>query len=207
MPVEDAHRDACWVLTVVGGLALTKALEQALPAINFAHWSDTNLFIFLRLFIFCSISIRFFIGASVYFQKVHIEPGHDKAPGGFPESNFVVDFASCIVHFSLLYFMAVNILDFPTEANLPLQRFFLALCAVLLYDWVWFLVSAAYSTAPRIKKWAITNTIAAAACVVDFLMFRYGPLDRTWFEIILMALILLSGIPDAVQMAKGVLPD
>jgi hypothetical protein len=85
MSAEDAHRDACWVLTVVGGMALTKALEEALPALNFSQWSNGNLILLLRLFIFCAISTRLFIGASVYFQQVHIEPGH---AAKFPESNY-----------------------------------------------------------------------------------------------------------------------
>jgi hypothetical protein len=52
MSAEDAHRDACWVLNIVGGLALTKALEEALPALNFSEWSNSNLILLLRLFIF-----------------------------------------------------------------------------------------------------------------------------------------------------------
>lgn len=204
MSAEDAHRDACWVLTVVGGLALTKALEEALPTIDFSQWSNHDGIVLLRLFIFAAISIRFFIGASVFFQKVHIEAGHET---GFPKCNYVVDFSSCIAHFSLLYFMAASITDIPTEAHLSRQRFFLALCAVLLYDWVWYLVSAAYSTAPKILKWAIPNTIAAGVCVVAYLGFRFAMIDRDWFEIVLASVILIFSIPDGVRMARGVLPD
>src|SRR5579862_2328937 len=182
MSAEDAHRDACWVLTIVGGLALTKALEEALPSINFSQWSSTNLIVLLRLFIFGAVSIRLFIGASVFFQVVHIEPGHDDPKTGYPQCNYVVDFASSVVHFSLLYFMAASILQIPAEPYLPQQRFFLALCAVLLYDWIWFGVSAAYSTAPKIKKWAVPNTYAAGICIAFYVAFRYGLIDRGWFE-------------------------
>jgi|HubBroStandDraft_5_1064220.scaffolds.fasta_scaffold06602_3 hypothetical protein len=203
MSAEDALRDACWVLTVVGGLALTKALEEALPALNFSQWSDSNLILLLRLFIFCAIGTRLFIGASVYFQQVHLEAGHASK---FPESNYVVDFACCIVHFSLLYFMAVNVRDVPAQPYLPQQRFFLALCAVTLYDWVWFLLSSAYSTARTIKKWAIPNTVTAVVYVFCFLLFRYGIIDRTWFEVSLTLATLLFSLPDGIKLKRGRLP-
>jgi hypothetical protein len=203
MSAEDAHRDACWALTVVGGLALTKALEEALPAIDFARWSNSNLILLLRLFVFCAISTRFFIGASVFFQQVHIETDHEK---NFTDCNYVVDFACCIVHFSLLYFMALNIRDFPDHPFLAQQRFFLALCAVMLYDWVWFLVSSAYSTAPIIKKWAIANTLAATVYVLCFLPFRFGMIDRIWFELFLAVSTILLSLPDGMQLKRGRLP-
>jgi hypothetical protein len=205
MSAEDAHRDACWVLTIVGGLALTKALEEALPALNFSQWSNSNLTLFLRLFIFGAISTRFFIGASVFFQQVHIEPGHADR-GNFPDCNYVVDFACCIVHFSLLYFMAANIREIPDQPYLPQQRFFLALCAVMLYDWVWFLVSSAYSTAPKIKKWALANTVAAVVYMICFVPFRFGVIDRIWFEVFLMIATVLFSLPDGMQLKKGRLP-
>jgi|ERR1700678_2390966 len=203
MSAEDAHRDACWVLTVVGGMALTKALEEALPALNFSQWSNSNLILLLRLFIFCAISTRLFIGASVFFQQVHIESGHATR---FPECNYVVDFACCIVHFSLLYFMAVNVLEIPAQSFLPQQRFFLALCAVTLYDWVWFLLSSAYSTAPTIKKWAIPNTVTATVYGLCFLLFRFGMIDRIWFEVSLMLTTVLFSLPDGIQLKRGRLP-
>jgi hypothetical protein len=188
MSAEDAHRDACWVLTIVGGLALTKALEEALPAIHFSQWSDSNFILLLRLFTFCAIASRFFIGASVYFQQVHLEPGHES---NFPESNYFVDFACCIVHFSLLYFMAASIREIPEQVYLPHQRFLLALCGVMLYDWVWFIFSSAGSTGSVIRKWAIPNTIAAAIYFLCFLMFRFGQFDRTWFELLLASVTFL----------------
>jgi hypothetical protein len=203
MSAEDAHRDACWVLTVVGGLALTKALEEALPALNFSQWNDANLILLLRLFTFCAIATRLFIGASVFFQQVHLEPGH---ASHFPECNYVVDFACCIVHFSLLFFMAVNVRDIPAQPFLPQQRFFLALCAVTLYDWVWFLLSSAYSTAPTIKKWAIPNTYTGAVYVLCFFLFRYDLIDRIWFEVSLMLTTLLFSLPDGIQLKRGRLP-
>lgn len=204
MPAEDAHRDACWVLTIVGGLALTKALETALPTIDFSQWSDKDLVVLMRLFIFGAISIRLFIGSSVYFQQVHIEPGHNSK---YPKCNYVLDFASSAVHFSLLYFMATNITDVPVATSkLTQERFFIALCAVMLYDWVWFFLSSAYSVAPAIRKWAIPNTFAFVVYVIAYVAFRYMIFDRNWFEIVLAILTLLFSIPDSIRMAEGRLP-
>jgi hypothetical protein len=189
------------VLTIVGGLALTKALEEALPAISFSQWSNSNLILLTRLFIFCAIASRLFIGSSIFFQQIHLEPGHPKG------CNYFVDFACCIVHFSLLYFMAANVRDIPELAYLPQQRFFLALCAVMLYDWVWYLLSYASDTSPIIRKWAVPNTIAAAIYICCFLMFRFGLLlDRTWFEVSCAVVTFLFSIPDGIQLNKGRLP-
>jgi hypothetical protein len=102
--------------------------------------------------------------------------------------------------------MAVNVRDVPSQPFLSQQRFFLALCAVTLYDWVWFLVSSAYSTASTIKKWALPNTFTATVYVLCFLPFRFGMIDRIWFEVSLMLTTVLFSLPDGIQLKRGRLP-
>src|SRR5713226_9333899 len=115
-------------------MSIIRAIEDTLPQISFTHWSSTTGYVFLRLAIFLVTAVRFFIGASVFFQAVHICPDHERS---YPRRNYVLDFASALIHFSILYSLAVSIGSSPTSSSiiyLSQEKFFLALCAVLLYD-------------------------------------------------------------------------
>jgi hypothetical protein len=202
MPAEDAHRDAFWVITVVGGMSLTKALEEAIPAIKY-HSPVSNTIIIARLLLFALTAVRFFIGASAFFQEVHIQSDHEQR---FPKRNYVVDFTGAIAHFSLLYLMAVNIKEVPPELNLSHQSFFLAYLSVLVFDWFWWLWSLSYSTASKIRKWAVSNSITAMICFFLFLSFRYDWIDRTGFEVLLFLATVLFSFPDVMRMARAELP-
>jgi hypothetical protein len=204
MPAEDAHRDAFWVITVVGGMSVAKAIEQFITGVSLSHWSLGVGVVILRMIVFLVIAVRFFIGASVFFQQVHIEAGHDLK---FPNRNYVIDFSSAIAHFSILYWLALGI---GTEPSSPVvlehEQFSLALCMVLLYDWVWYALSAASSCTKIIRSWATRNTLTLIPCVIAFILFFLGYIDRGWFEILQAFSILLFSFPDMVGMAKGTLP-
>ena len=43
MPVEEAHRDAFWVITVVGGMSIAKAIEDTLGAVSVSHWTARTI--------------------------------------------------------------------------------------------------------------------------------------------------------------------
>jgi hypothetical protein len=202
MPAEDAHRDAFWVITVVGGLSLTKALEEAIPAIT-SHASATNTVLISRLVLFGVTAVRFFIGASTFFQQVHIQPNHEN---NFPVRNYVVDFSFAITHFSLLYLMAAHIKELPTDAYLSHQYFFLAYLAVLIFDWLWWAGSFSFTTAPIIRKWAISNSITVVGCCLLFSSFRFDWIDRTGFEVLLVLITIFLSFPDLIRMARAELP-
>jgi hypothetical protein len=206
MSTEEAHRDAFWVITVVGGMSVARAIEDSLNALSISHWTPENAIVLSRFVVFLLTSVRFYIGASVFFQRVHIELGHGRI---FPARNYVVDFGSAIFHFSILYAVAANI---KTVAGPPFhlsdERFFLALCFMLLYDWAWYLASTPYDTARYIRKWAWYNTIAVfIPCVAIFAGLKIGVIDMEWFEILVAAWIVVSSLPDLHRMSRGVLPE
>jgi hypothetical protein len=205
VPVEEAHRDAFWVITVVGGMSIAKAIEDSLGAITIGHWTPENGVVLCRFFIFLLTSVRFYIGASVFFQTVHIQSGHEKS---FPKRNYVLDFGSAIFHFSILYILALNIKTVPAPpVYLSNERFFLALCGVLLYDWVWYLMSTPYTTGPHIMKWAWYNTVAIfLPCSLLFGAFKWQNIDRPWFEFLVAIWISISSIPDLYRMSHGEMP-
>lgn len=204
MSAEDAHRDAFWVITVVGGMSVAKAIEEFIAGISLSHWSTSNKIVVLRMMIFLVTAVRFFIGSSVFFQEVHIATDHEKQ---YPKRNYVIDFASAIAHFTVLYWLALGIRVEPlTPPVFAQEQFFLALCAVLLYDWVWFAFSIGRSTLKIIRTWAIGNTVTLVPCTIAFLLFFFGVIDRGWFEISETLLILLFSLPDMLRMGKGSLP-
>jgi hypothetical protein len=198
----EAHRDALWVVTVVGGRALTRALEECIPAISLLRWSLLSGVVTIRLFIFIVLSVRLFIGASIFFNKVHLQEDRDIA---YPRRNYVLDFTSSIFHFSVLYWMA---LQSTSAANLPRfagasEQFFYALIGVLMYDWLWWVVSIHYSARASIRKLATSNTTTGLACALLFLMFGLGSLTRGQFELALAAVVFLFGIPDMIRLTAG----
>lgn len=205
MATEDAHRDAFWVIAVVGGMSIAKAIEDSLSCISIGHWTPENAVILPRFFLFLLTSVRFFIGSNVYFQAVHLESGHQTK---FPRRNYALDFGSAIFHFSILYALAANIKMIPTPpVYISNEPFFLFLCAVLLYDWAWYFASAAYDTAPYIKKWAWFNSLAVfIPCAGLAFAFKLGVIDRSWFEISLAIWISISSLPDLINMARGEMP-
>src|SRR5579863_5045147 len=205
MPAEDAHRDAFWVSAVVGGMSITKAIEDSLGSITISHWTFENGIILPRLLLFLLTSVRFFIGSNVFFQAVHIEPGHEKT---FRHRNYALDFGSAIFHFGFLYALATTIRTIPPlPIHLLDESFFLFLCVVLLYDWAWYFVSTPYDTARCILRWAWYNTLAVfLPCSALFLIFKYGGIDRGWFEILLAGWIAITSLPDLMKMAHGEMP-
>jgi hypothetical protein len=201
MPAEEAHRDATWVLTVVGGMSITKALESLSGVAPQA--SSSNTVLLMRLLIFGFTAIRFFIGASVFFQQVHVSKEHATT---YPDRNYVVDFSFAIIHFCLLYLLATCIPYVTRETYFSRQHFFMALLAVLLYDWLWWLGSFHYSTARSIQKWAIANSVTAVFCSLVFLLFRFEYIDRSGFEVLLLICVVLFSFPDMMRMARGDIP-
>lgn len=205
MPVEEAHHDAFWVITVVGGMSITKAIEYTLGTVSIPHWTSQNGILLARFFIFLLTSVRLYIGASIFFQAVHFEPGHGTR---FVNRNYVLDFGSAIVHFSVLYLLALNIKTVPLPpVYLSNELFFLTLGGVLLYDWAWYLASTQYSTGRIIRKLAQFNTwVVFLPCVLAFATFKYWGLDREWFEFLVAVWITLASIPDLYRMKMGLLP-
>jgi hypothetical protein len=204
LAAEDAHRDALWVLTVVGGLSIVKAIDS-LESISFSEWTIQNGIILCRFFVFLLTAVRFYIGSNVFFQAVHIEAGHETK---FPSRNYVLDFGSAIFHFSILYALASAITVIPhSPARLSDEHFFLALCFMLLYDWAWYLASTSYDTAQSIQKWAWYNTLAVfLPCGAIFFGLQRGVVDRTWFEVLIAIWISISSLPDLIRMAHGKMP-
>lgn len=202
--IEEAHRDAFWVITVVGGLSVTKALEESIPVISLSNLTLQSGVIMLRLFVFLILVVRFFIGASVFFHKVHITARHSDH---FPKRNYVVDFASTIIHFSLFYWMALGVASVTGLPESPArEQFFIALSFVLLYDWAWLLMSFGYSTKSTIRYWARYNTVTLVPCLIVFIAFMLGAVDRAFFEISIAIFMFLFGLPDMIRMASGALP-
>lgn len=205
MAAEDAHRDAFWVITVVGGMSIVRAIDS-LSGISLSQWTPESGVILCRFFVFLLTAVRFYIGSNVYFQFVHIEKGHELK---FPRRNYVLDFASAILHFSILYAVARNIGSVAEPPfHLASEHFFLFLCAMLLYDWPWYMLSTVYSTAVSIRKWAAYNTFAIfLPCAVLFAAFWLGWVPRPWFELLVAGWIFISSLPDLIRMARAEMPE
>jgi hypothetical protein len=201
---EEAHHDAFWVITIVGGLSITKALEESTPKLSSIPPNHEGAVILLRLLVYLFIAIRLFIGSSAFFNEVHFNDGHAKR---FPHRSYLIDFGSTVVHFSILYAMAVQIPIGAASARFNWQEgFFITLCLVLLYDWAWVFASHAHDNKGIVTSWAVANTATLVPCLIAFILLECAVVRRLTFELLLLISIVLLGLPDMIRLNQGQLP-
>lgn len=168
MPTEEGlHKHAFWLYGVIVGLAIKEALAATVPRI-FSPPADETGAVMLeaaRLFVFLVVIIRFFLGSVYYFDCAHTGPESDEA---YPNKDYYVDFLFGLVHFIFFFAWALSIDVFVTHVKL----FPALLALILLYDWLWYLVSRRYDTHRVIKLWTWMNTAIVVVGATLYLTMR-----------------------------------
>ncbi|HEY9284805.1 MAG TPA: hypothetical protein VIP46_15215 [Pyrinomonadaceae bacterium] len=170
---EGLHKHAFWLYGVIIGLAIKEALAAVIPHVFNPPPNEVGAITLeaARLFVFLVVTIRFFLGSVFYFDCAHTGPGCDDT---YPNKDYYVDFLFGLVHFIFFFAWALSIDAFKTHIKL----FPGLLTLILLYDWLWYLVSRRYDTQHVIKLWTWINTGTVTVAGGVYLAFRamqFGP--------------------------------
>lgn len=209
------HSHAFFVYGVVVGLAIREALlkvvPHALPGLmesaavtsGTVPAADSTRQIVLetaRLVTFLIVLIRFYIGAGVYFDRVYCS---EETACNFSRKSYGLDFLLGTIHFIILFVWSQTIVVHNRIGH-GISTFLVLLGVVLLYDLLWWALSADYDSVFVIRRWAIFNAATAAVSLLLILIWDTWSLSTdTTAEIIALAPVLLVSIVDFGEMFGG----
>lgn len=195
------HKHAFYLFGIIAGLAIREGLVTVVPRIHtppagVPSW-QTQLEQF-RLIVGMLVVVRFYIGAGVYFDKVH-----DPESAGYPHRNYYLDFLSGLLHFSIVFAWMTTI---GKHHGMPWQHasvFMKLTFLVLVYDVFWLLASWRQSSFFEIKKWAVINALNAVVALLLFLVAKefLGLTDWVKLEIIVLTTVAIVSLADLWELA------
>lgn len=217
------RKNAIWLFGVLVGLALKEALTSIVP--HFLSPDDgvrgNHIAEFWRLFIFVVVAVRFFFGATVYFDDAYERCDYvpKDAPPNTPPVNpyksksFGADFLFGFFHFVLFAALSMTLENHTSHFgrhDLVRELSFLGLlCLILCYDLFWLLMNWKNSTYHLIKRWTVLNLITVSFVLfVFFLVWFVYYLQGVGFNlrlaeaIALIPVLLASGV-DIIELIMG----
>jgi len=217
---ENIRKQAFWLYGVIVGLAIKEALTNVLPHVfraSKAGEMGQHMPEVVRLVLFLILSVRFYLGATQYFdeafEKIHPRIGSD---GTITEENqyrrksFGLDFIVGFFHFLVFSALALSITYDETAPNEISNLLFpVILLIILLYDLVWLVLNWKNDTFPLIKLWATLNTITVIfSAVCYFLVWLYYVLQGLQFnsiyaEMIALVPVFLVSVLDIAELIIG----
>jgi hypothetical protein len=208
--LSKSHNHAFFVYGVIVGLsireALVKVVPHALPALvegGAVTPADSSAQITLeaaRLVTFLVVLIRLYIGAGIYFDRVYCAEASEK---NFPKKNYGLDFLMGTIHFIILFVWAETIVGHNRFAH-GMSGFLRLLGLVLLYDLVWWVLSADYDTVGFVRRWAILNLFTVVVSLLILLLIDTWALtsDKT-AEILALCPVFVMSVVDFGEMFGG----
>jgi hypothetical protein len=209
--LKRLHNHAFYLYSAIVGLAIREALVNAgkhifiplapalpnVPApVNLAPW-QVHLEAF-RLVLFLFTISSFYVGAGVYFDKVHVNPAK-------PEENlkksYGLDFGMGLIHFLIFFAWAMAITDHTRFAG-GVSPFLLYLSAIFLYDMVWLVVSFHLDSMQEIKLWALVCFFFWAVATGVFFAIR-GWKGDVFAEEICFFIFVLYLCGDIIELFSG----
>lgn len=197
------HKQALWLYGVLVGLSIGEALRSAIPhiisipppaGIAYGRWSDL-----IRLVVFLTVIIRFYLGAAAFFDEEYIK----RVEAKYPQKSFGTDFLIGIIHFILFFALASTIdvhpkvstdpsaftatiasvvtsvstgaaIPAPSVSAIPLRLFPVILGFILIYDLLWYFVCREYDTRRFIKRWMIVNCATFLIGLLTYTSIYWG---------------------------------
>jgi len=188
---------AFWLYGVLVGLAIQQALTSVTghlinpPLGMTTHTTQAGV----RLGVFLLLIIRYYLGAVFFFDVAYSGPRE----GIYRKKNYFLDFVIGLVRFALFLLLAVSIDVYSVRATL-FQGIFLS---ILLFDWVWYLVSWKYDTRHLIKMWAFLATVTVLVGVLLYLVGYEMGYDSSTRELFGMLPVILISIFDLTELISG----
>jgi len=162
--MREFHKDFFWLYGVIVGLAIREALTQTLHHAFSTPAPDAVWVLHIeawRTALFMVVIVRFYVGAVVFFHKVH-------GPSSPAAGNYQLDFVMGLIQFIFFYAWSVSIFTYA-RSNKGFSAFLWGALLILLFDLVWLLFNWRYDTAERLKVSAIVNVLTALVSFVCFL--------------------------------------
>jgi hypothetical protein len=167
MPNDGLHKHALWFFGVILGLAIKEGLVDVFPHIfRTAVVEQWVMYVeVIRLAMFLLISIRFYLGAVVFFERAYGDPA---TKINYKKKNFGVDFLFGFVHFLFFSGMALSI---DIQENFK-HWFPLLMAGALAYDVLWYIFSRRYDTRYLIRLWTVVNLVTLLFAIPTYLIVR-----------------------------------
>lgn len=217
------RKNAIWLFGVLVGLALKEALTAIVP--HFLNPTDgvrgNHIAEFWRLFVFVVVAVRFFFGATVYFDDAYERCDYvpKDAPVGTPpvsqyeSKSFGADFLFGFFHFVLFAALAMTLENHTAHFgrhDLVRELSFIGLlCLILFYDVFWLLMNWKNSTYHLIKRWTALNFITIGCVLLVFLIvwliyfWRGVGFNLHLAEAIALIPVLLASGVDIIELIMG----
>jgi hypothetical protein len=159
-------KHALWIYGVLVGLAIRECLlginnHNRATARRYEEFTEV-----IRAIAFLFVIIRFYLGAAVFFEKVH---GESANLGRYPPEykRFGVDFFMGFMHFLVFFAWSVQLVS-HSIGRFGVSPPYAMLIVVLTYDVIWLVVSSNYATRNDIGEWTAMNVLSVAASVASF---------------------------------------
>lgn len=162
--MREFHKDFFWLYGVIVGLAIREALTQTLHHAFSIPAPDALWMLHIeswRTIVFMVMIVRFYVGAVVFFHKVH-------GPSSPAAGNYNLDFVMGLIQFVFFYAWSVSIFSYSRSVK-GFSPFLWGMFLILLFDLVWLLFNWRYDTAETLKVSTIVNVLTALASFMLFL--------------------------------------
>lgn len=201
---RSLHRAAFGLYSVIVGLAIKEGLTRALPAIMQAP-NTTRVMVqwqvaveVLRLITFTIVTVRFYLGASEYFDKVYLAK-----PVDCKRSNYGIDYIFGLVHFVMFFFWSATIDRLQGPHAGSTSDFLLVGAVILLYDVPWFLVNCMNDSIKYVKLWTVINLGTVIVSFAVFMALRLAGIDPVACEEFSFLPVIAVSILDLATIFSG----
>jgi len=195
MAQNGLYKQGLWFYGVIIGLAIKESLVDVFPHLISFQQSDTRVIWFesVRLLVFLALSIRFYLGSVIFFEKAYGRPDSDKV---YRRKSFGLDFLFGFLHFLLFFALAMSI-DLDKNRK---HWFSVFVGAILLYDVPWLIASRNLSTRHLIKMWTAINSLTFVLAAATYSVIRSWQEDALWAELCAYFWIMLANAIDMAEM-------
>jgi hypothetical protein len=195
------HTQAFWVYGVIVALAIREGLTRTIPHVVF-QTTDPSWMLRLetwRLLIFLLMIIRFYLGGSIYFDKVYI---NEITSARIKKKNYGIDFSSGMIMFIIFFGLSISITD-HTRLQHGMSNFLWIVAAILFYDLIWLSANILNDTVRHIRLWAVINFLTLVLAALLFFLIREARGDVVLAEEWALSIIALISVLDYVEMMSA----
>lgn len=192
------YKNGLWFFAVMLGLAIRQSLADVVPHVFDppAHDMKAVLAEVFRLIVFLIVSVRFFLGTVLYFERAYGDPEADER---YKRKSLGLDFLFGFLHYVLFFAWAMSI-----DLHKYQKHWFPVLMALILsYDIPWLIALRNMSTRRLVEMWARINTLTLLLSGLFYTVVRTTVKDVIWAEDAAFICVLFFSTVDMAEMVSG----